>query len=135
MAPFQNVADAVEFLCSTFAKKYIGPSNVCQIMSCIFWNVELYDVDRSQTFGCAIMDNFRKMYSISSLDHLDPKLLLICELNCFYPTCVDWSDEDDCDFRSHVKPCKTIKLIPTERSVARSMLDDNNFQLIWGGDG
>jgi hypothetical protein len=132
--PFQNATNVVEFLCSTFAKEYVGPSNAHQIVFCIFWNVGLGDVDTSQAFGCVTVDVFCKMHSISFWNHLDYELL-IPKLNCFCPTYVDGGDEDDRDFRSHVKPWKTIMLIPIERYVARSRLDDSNFQTIWRGDG
>jgi hypothetical protein len=56
-------------------------------------------------------------------------------LSYFCPTCFDGGDEDDYDLRSHVKPSKKIRFELIERFAARSMLDDNNFQPIWGGDG
>jgi hypothetical protein len=56
-------------------------------------------------------------------------------LSYFGPTCFDGGDEDDCDLGSHVKPSKKIRFELIERFAARSMLDDSNFQPIWGGDG
>ncbi len=55
-------------------------------------------------------------------------------MSYFCPTCFDGGDEDDCD-RLDVKPWKKIKFELIERYAARFMLNDNNFQPIWGGDG
>jgi hypothetical protein len=77
-----------------------------------FWGIKLGDVDISLPYGCAIISGYCKMHSISSLNHLDSQLLLICVLSCFYPMCVDGGEEEDCENISHVLPFKTIKLIP-----------------------
>lgn len=96
-------------------------------MAHTFWEIKLGDVDRSVPYGYATISGSHKMHSISSLDHLNSQFLLICELSCFYPMCVDGGEKEDCENISHILPFKTIKLILIERSIARTMLDESNF--------
>jgi hypothetical protein len=52
------------------------------------------------------MSGLCKMHSISSLDHIDLEILMICELCYFYLMCVNENEEEDCENISHVLPSR-----------------------------
>lgn len=56
------------------------------------------------------------------------------ELSCLYQTCIDGSEEEECDNIRHALPQKTIKLVPTKKAT-RELMDDYNFEFAWGVDG
>lgn len=90
-------------------------------MQRVIWEVEEDAVDRSQPYGCVTIECSRKIHSISSLSHIDYELLMMREVSCFCPTCMDGGEEDDCDNCSHVNPWRTLRLVLTERSQARAL--------------
>jgi hypothetical protein len=96
-------------------------------MAHTFWEIKLGDADISVPYGCATISGSHKMHPIFLLDHLDSQFLVLHELSYFYPMCVDGGEEEDCENISHILPIKTIKLILTERSTTRIMLDESNF--------
>jgi hypothetical protein len=49
-----------------------------------------------------IMSGLCKKHSISSLDHIDLEILMICEFSYFYPMFVNENEEEDCENISHV---------------------------------
>jgi hypothetical protein len=100
-----------------------------------FWEIKLGDVDKSIPYECATINGSRKTHSMSSLDHLDSQLLLICELFCFYPMHVDGGEKEGCQNISRILPFKTIRLIPIEWPITMTMLNESNFQTVWGIDG
>jgi hypothetical protein len=124
VAPLQNAQDVVKFLKETFAKEYVGLVDSRVDVMWVFWEVKSTNVDRIQPYICVIVFGFHKMHSISSLDHEDLKPLLMHELSCFYPTCVDGVEEEDCNNIKHALPWKTIKLVPIELAATREIMDD-----------
>lgn len=59
-----------------------------------------------------------------------PKLV-----GCCYATCVHGGEEEDCNNIKHALLWKTIKLEPIEQVVAWEMMDDYNFEIVWGANG
>jgi len=114
VAPFRNAQDAIKFLKEAFAKEYVEPADFCVNVMWVFWEVKIIDVDRSQPYRCVTIPSSCKMHSISSLDHANLKPLLMREHLCFYPTCFDGGEEDDCHNIMHALLWKAIKLVPTK---------------------
>jgi hypothetical protein len=104
----------MKFLKEAFAKEYAEPADFRVNVMWVFWEVKIIDVDRSQPYRCVTILSSRKMHSISSLDHANLELFLMRQQSCFYPTCIDGGENDDCHNIKHALLWKAIKLVPAK---------------------
>jgi hypothetical protein len=86
---------------------------------------------RSNPFTCAT-----SLHSIFSFSAADPTNLMVRQLSCFCPPCID-QDWDNCESKDHVKPWRCVKLKPSNTSYVQEQMvhhgDDEEWE--FGGDG
>lgn len=86
----QNALQCVEFLteklstrvASTYRKKKAHISQK-------FWHIDASSVARSNPYACATIPGSRSLHSIFSFSAEDPTKLLIRQLSCFCPPCIE----------------------------------------------
>jgi hypothetical protein len=101
-----------------------------------FWHIEKASVVRSNPFVCAAIPGSRSLHSIFSFSTANPTKLMVRQLSCFYPPCID-EDWDNCENKEHVKPWRCVKLKPSDTSYVRDLMMHHGDEEEWefGGDG
>lgn len=133
----QNAKDCVEFLTETLSTRTANSyqkqkADICRK----FWHIQESEVVRSNPFGCATIPGSRSLHSIFSFSAADPTKLMVRQLSCYCPSCID-EDWENCQNTGHVQPWRCIKLRPTDTDYVRDVMMDNVDQDDWafGGDG
>jgi hypothetical protein len=115
----QNVAQCVQVLTEKLSTRVASMYRKRKAhISRKFWHIEEASVVRSNPFACATISDSRSLYSIFSFSTADPTKLMVRQLSCFCPPCID-EDWDNCKNKEHVKPWRCVKLKPSDTSYVR----------------
>ena len=89
----------------------------------------------SNPFACATIPSSRSLDSIISFSIADPMKLMVRQLSCFCPPCID-EDWDNCENKEHVKPWRCVKLKPSDTSYVKDQMVHHGDEEEWefGGD-
>jgi hypothetical protein len=133
----QNAKQCVEFLTETLPNRMANSYQKQKVGICRkFWHIEESKVVRSNPFGCATIPGSRNLHSIFSFSAANPIKLMVRQLSCYYPSCID-EDWENCQNIGHVQPWQCLKLRPSDTEYVREQVMENLDKEDWafGGDG
>jgi hypothetical protein len=133
----QNALQCVQFLTEKLSTRVSSTySKKKPLIFRKFWHIDESAVVRSNPFACATIPGSRSLHSVFSFSAADPTKLMVRQLSCFCPPCVD-EDWDNCESKDHVKPWRCVKLKPSDTSYVREQMVHYGDHEEWefGGDG
>jgi hypothetical protein len=86
----QNALQCVQFLTEKLSTRVSSTySKKKPLIFRKFWHIDESAVVRSNPFACATIPGSRSLHSVFSFSAADPTKLMVRQLSCFCPPCVD----------------------------------------------
>jgi hypothetical protein len=100
----QNAKDYVEFFTKTLSTRTTNSYQKQKVdIYRKFWHIEESEVVKSNPFGCTTIPESRSLHSIFSFSAANPTKLMVRQLSCYCPSCID-ENWKNCQNIGHVQP-------------------------------